>query len=140
MAIFTFAWRSSMIALIALTTSSRLMADEKPAWVGTGSCAASACHMGRREPLDLKGSEYSFFDAYDPHSRAFSVLYDDRSKRIEKNLKKLADLESADPTRNTLCLSCHVHQTFEPPTAPDPNRLDRGRRRSRLRVMPRPGR
>jgi len=84
-----------------------------PAWVGTGSCAATACHGGRREPLDLKGSEYSFWGAYDPHNRAFSVLYEDHSKRIEKNLKKVADVEEARPFENDLCLKCHVHQDYD---------------------------
>jgi hypothetical protein len=86
---------------------------ESPVWVGTGSCAALACHGGRREPLDLKGSEYAFSAAYDPHNRAYSVLFDDRSKRIEKNYRRLADLESAKPFEDDACLRCHVHQGYD---------------------------
>jgi Cytochrome c554 and c-prime len=84
-----------------------------PVWVGTGSCAATACHGGRREPLDLKGSEYAFSEAYDPHTRAYSVLFDDRSRRIEKNYRRLADLDSSKPFEDDTCLRCHVHQGFD---------------------------
>ncbi len=87
--------------------------SDDPGWIGVGSCAATACHGGRREPLDLKGSEYSFWGSYDPHTRAFSVLFDDRSRRIEKNLKKLADIDTARPFENDLCLKCHVHQEYD---------------------------
>ena len=37
-----------------------------PVWVGTGSCAATACHGGRREPSGLKGSEYSLLRGLRP--------------------------------------------------------------------------
>ncbi len=84
-----------------------------PAFTGTGSCAAAACHNGRREPLGLKGSEYQFFATYDPHRKAWSVLFDDRSKRIEKNLKKLDALDKAKPESNDLCLSCHVAPNYK---------------------------
>jgi hypothetical protein len=85
----------------------------KPFWVGTGSCSAMSCHNGRREPLALKGSEYSFSAAYDSHAKAFSVLYDDRSKRIEKLLRRIDRLEDADATTDDLCLKCHVHQGYD---------------------------
>jgi hypothetical protein len=104
--------------LILLTASSPSSGGdrppvESPAWVGTGSCAAAACHGGRREPLALKGSEYVFSEAYDPHTRAYSVLFDDRSIRIEKNFRRLADLESAKPFEDDACLRCHVHQGYD---------------------------
>ena len=88
-------------------------ADDAPLWTGSGSCAATACHGGRREPLGMKGSEYAFSEAYDPHARAFSVLYDDRSKLIEKNYRRLADLDAAMPTEDDACLRCHVHQGYD---------------------------
>ncbi len=58
-------------------------------------------------------SEYAFSQAYDPHTKAFSVLYDDRSRRIEKNYRRLADLESSKPFEDDACLRCHVHQGFD---------------------------
>ena len=84
-----------------------------PVWVGTGSCAAAACHGGRREPLGLKGSEYTFSQAYDPHNRAYSVLFDDRSKLIEKNYRRMLDVEAARPFEDDACLRCHVHQGYD---------------------------
>jgi hypothetical protein len=86
---------------------------QSPVWVGTGSCAATACHGGRREPLGLKGSEYSFSAAYDPHNRAYSVLFDDRSLLIEKNYRGLSSLENARPFEDDACLRCHVHPGFD---------------------------
>lgn len=87
---------------------------ETPLWVGGGSCASTSCHMGRREPsLNLKGSEYTFSQAYDPHVRAYSVLFDDRSKLIEKNYRRLSDLDSARPQEDDACLRCHVHQGYD---------------------------
>ena len=113
----SFGFRSIRVAISAmavLTSPLAAAVDDGPTWVGSGSCAAKACHGGRREPLGLKGSEYSFWAAYDPHNRAFSALHDDRSLRIERNLKGLADPESARPYENALCLKCHAQQGFEP--------------------------
>src|SRR4051794_29619550 len=57
------------LALLICVASSSLVepaeaAEPTPVWVGTGSCSATSCHKGRREPLDLKGSEYEFSGAY----------------------------------------------------------------------------
>ncbi len=112
--------------LILATSGPASRADgpaASPFWVGTGSCAAAACHGGRREPLGLKGSEYGFSGAYDPHTRAFSVLYDDRSKVIERNYRQLHprpepraiddDRDDSQPFKDDLCLRCHVHQGYD---------------------------
>ena len=64
-----------LLCVAALSTPGPCEAQDRPVWVGTGSCAATACHGGRREPLDLKGSEYGFSGAYDPHGRAYQVLH-----------------------------------------------------------------
>ncbi len=89
-----------------------LRSGESVGWQGTGSCAAAACHGGRTVPLALKGSEYTFSQAYDPHNRAYSILFDDRSRTIEKNLKHLRTIEEARPFENDTCLRCHVYQGF----------------------------
>jgi Cytochrome c554 and c-prime len=109
---------SLAVGLVMLTLSVPASAGdrptgESPVWVGTGSCSATACHGGRRETLGLKGAEYSFSEAYDPHTRAYSVLFDDRSRRIEKSYRSLADLESASPWEDDACLRCHVYQGFD---------------------------
>jgi hypothetical protein len=107
------------LGLVSPDLLSRSASATEPAtpglrYVGTGSCAAAACHGGRREPLGLKGSEYAFWSAYDPHRKAYGVLFDDRSKVIERNYRNLATLEESAPERDATCLSCHVHPNFEP--------------------------
>ncbi len=118
-------WRRAMVSLalgfwLLILAGPARGADrppvETPVWTGSGSCAAIACHGGRREPIGLKGSEYSFSEAYDPHIRAYSVLYDDRSKLIEKNYRRLASLELSRPEEDNACLRCHVHQGYESKT------------------------
>jgi hypothetical protein len=75
---------------------------------GVGSCAAAACHNGN-QPAGTPGSEYSTWVGRDPHARAYTILFDERSLIIEKNLKGLKDLTSARPHENETCLDCHAH-------------------------------
>jgi hypothetical protein len=82
---------------------------EAPAWQyqGVASCAAAACHNGNG-PRGTRGSEYTTWMAYDPHSRAHSVLSEPRSRQIVKNYRQLKTAQEAQPQRDELCLSCHV--------------------------------
>jgi hypothetical protein len=80
---------------------------------GAGSCAAAACHNGNG-PKGSKGSEYTTWVAYDPHARAYEILYGEHSLRIETNLKRLASTKQAHPEADTLCLNCHVRPGIEP--------------------------
>jgi hypothetical protein len=116
------AQRVSPVGLILLVVAtSRPLSAQTPEpiptplrTIGTGSCAAAACHGGRREPLGLKGSEYTFWATYDPHRKGYSILFDERSKRIERNYRGLASIDAAEPESDATCLSCHVRQKFEP--------------------------
>jgi hypothetical protein len=76
-------------------------------WRGAASCSAASCHGGGGPP-GSKGSEYTTWAACDPHSRAYQVLFDERSQRIVKNLFSLAELRLAHAEKVTLCLACHV--------------------------------
>lgn len=87
-----------------------------PRWQGAVSCSSIACH-GADGPEGAKRSEYRTWLVHDKHSRAYAVLFDDRSKRIEMNLKRIKDPEAAHPETNSLCLKCHV----------DPHYADRPR-------------
>jgi hypothetical protein len=72
---------------------------------GVASCASVACHHGNG-PNGTKGSEYTTWIAQnDPHSRAYTVLFDARSLLIAKNLNRL----KPPPDQDTLCLSCHLN-------------------------------
>jgi hypothetical protein len=76
---------------------------------GVASCASVACHHGNG-PAGTKGSEYTTWIAQkDPHSRAYTVLFDPRSLLIEKNLDGL----QRKPHEDVLCLSCHVNPDVE---------------------------
>jgi hypothetical protein len=53
----------------------------------------------------------------DRHNRAYSVLFDERSKRIVQLLDGLLDLKSAAPHRDARCTACHS-VPVDPKTAP----------------------
>jgi hypothetical protein len=76
-------------------------------YVGVASCASMACH-NRNGPKGSKGSEYTTWQAYDAHAQAYAVLYDYRSKIIEKNFRQLKDVAGARPEKDLLCLKCHA--------------------------------
>jgi hypothetical protein len=75
---------------------------------GVGSCAAAACHGG--PGLGLKGSEYTTFAALDPHARAYRVLSNAESKRMQEIMSdafpEMRKYKTA--TCNPLCLKCHA--------------------------------
>lgn len=72
---------------------------------GAASCAASACHGGQEpdaRPQSIRRDEYTVWSHRDPHSRAYAVLANDRSKRM---LKLLAIRPGDGRYEN--CLACH---------------------------------
>jgi hypothetical protein len=80
----------------------------RTAYKGSGSCSAVACHGGIA-PLagsTLRRNEHTIWISDDQHSRAFQVLFDERSKRIAYNL---AGREKPVPApEDTRCLACHT--------------------------------
>src|SRR5437660_5354391 len=68
-------------------------------WQGVASCSAAACHGGMRPEAR---AEYSIWADHDKHARAYQVLFDERSRRIIKNLGA-----EAPAHENRSCLSCH---------------------------------
>jgi Cytochrome c554 and c-prime len=88
-------------ALLAVATPA--FADDA-IHLGVQSCAGNNCH-GAVRPLpnsDVPQNEYFIWSQKDKHAQAYTVLSNDRSKRIAKNLG-LADAEHA-----SLCLDCHA--------------------------------
>ncbi len=86
----------------------------QPQFVGAGSCAAAACHNANFTH-GQKGSEYTLWITRDPHAKAYQVLFDDRSKQIQKNLQR--EVSAHEDQR---CLSCHVAPAYDaakPPSA-----------------------
>lgn len=84
--------------------------------VGVGTCTSSGCHGGGK-PEQIVGSEYNIWIADDPHAQAYSVLYDDRSRRIVQLLNG-SHADAAPPAyEDPRCLSCHS-TTFAPARGP----------------------
>jgi hypothetical protein len=73
--------------------------------LGVTSCAGSTCH-GALEPFrnsNVAQNEYVLWSQKDKHSKAYKVLFDERSVRIAKNLG-LPNAHTAD-----VCLNCHAN-------------------------------
>lgn len=71
--------------------------------LGVASCAGSTCH-GSVEPWaksNVRQDEYVTWQREDKHAKAYSVLLNEESKRIARNLG-LADAHTAEE-----CLICH---------------------------------
>lgn len=99
----------SVCSLLLASAEHSRASPSKPrgaAAVGAGSCAASGCHGGPRE-LGVKGSEYTIWATLDKHASAYSVLFEERSKKM------VAD---GHPEKSSLCLKCHgLDQAAEHP-------------------------
>jgi hypothetical protein len=84
-------------------------AEELPsaAWrvTGVGSCTAAGCH-GNGHPEQLIGSEYNVWITRDPHARAYSALFSERSQRMVELLGGSVG-EVAPAHENPRCLACH---------------------------------
>ncbi len=77
-----------------------------PQWIGAGGCASSNCHgraraLGEKESRIL-GNEYAIWSVKDKHSKAYSVLSNERSRRMAEILRL------GNPQAARLCLSCHA--------------------------------
>ncbi len=98
-------------------------------YIGVSGCTAAACHgdtVSPDERLKWKSS-YTVWASPEPrgaaanrpgdaresaglvdrHNRAYSVLFDARSKRIVQLLDGLPDVKSAAPHRDARCTACH---------------------------------
>jgi Cytochrome c554 and c-prime len=84
---------------------------------GAGSCSATACHGSikafDRSISNVSRNEHTTWMSSDAHSRAFQVLFDERSERIEG---KLASSEGGytKASEDLRCLACHT--TPRPPS------------------------
>jgi hypothetical protein len=75
---------------------------------GVASCAAASCH-GANDFNPKKGSEYSIWVASDPHRKAYRVLSDPRSVRMQEILIKAGLATAGQPANaNPVCLKCHA--------------------------------
>lgn len=82
-------------------------------WIGVGGCAAAACHGG---PVNQPRGEYTTWISRDPHSRAYSVLFGEKSLEMARQLAGSDASRMPPPHQNQLCLKCHA------PTGPPSER------------------
>jgi hypothetical protein len=80
-------------------------------WMGVASCSSSACHGGDG-PTEAKRSEYTTWVAHDKHARAYRVLFEERSRRIARNLPE-PDGRLVEAHEKALCLKCHASNNGE---------------------------
>jgi hypothetical protein len=100
--------RSRMLprALLLCLPATALAADapRTPKHEGAASCASSLCH-GSSRPLDAHGvlqNEYVTWSQFDPHSGAYRVLLNARSRQMATRLG-IGPAEKAPQ-----CLACHA--------------------------------
>lgn len=100
-------WRiishSERVAAAPLADDNELVSGSKFQWQGVSSCASSACHGGGK--AGSKQSEYTTWITQDPHARAYQVLFNERSRRM---VRELQGPQAPAPQQNALCLSCHA--------------------------------
>ncbi len=82
-------------------------------WGGVGGCAAAACHGGE---VEQPRGEYTTWISRDPHSRAYSVLFNETSLQMARQLAGGDAARSLPPHEDRRCLACHA------PTGPESER------------------
>ncbi|MDZ4780198.1 MAG: multiheme c-type cytochrome [Planctomycetia bacterium] len=82
-------------------------------WVGVGGCAAAACHGGE---VEKPRGEYTTWISRDSHSRAYSVLFNETSLQMARQLAGGDASRALPPHEDRRCLACHA------PTGPDSER------------------
>ena len=98
---------SVVMAFTAVAHAQPLPYETKAANVGVVNCANSLCHGSASSWKDsnILQNEYITWSRVDKHAtRAYQVLFDERSRRIARNLGLK---EPAHETR--LCLDCHTY-------------------------------
>lgn len=104
-----FVPRLLLSAALAIAVTGAVRADDKPLskprLVGTASCAAAACHGGLTKD-GIVGAEYATWVGHDPHARAYSVLHNELSQRMAKELKLPKPAHES-----AVCLNCHSPAT-----------------------------
>jgi cytochrome c554/c'-like protein len=78
---------------------------------GSGSCSATACHGSIKRiegPIpSVRRNEHTTWMSSDLHSRAYQVLFNERSKAIESRLAK-PDGRPEKAHKDARCLVCHT--------------------------------
>ncbi len=100
---FSFSLLLSFICLTTIAAEAQTKNPANAAYMGVGSCSSSNCHGGAdpRAGSDVLQNEYVTWTQFDQHSRAWSHLTTEESKKIAVNLG------IGSPEKEPLCLRCH---------------------------------
>lgn len=89
--------------------ATRHVAETIPAgrapWIGVSGCAAAACHGGA---IDQPRGEYTTWITRDPHARAYSALFSERSLEMARLLAGGDATKATPPQNDQRCLACHA--------------------------------
>jgi hypothetical protein len=77
------------------------------AYLGVSSCASAACHGGPNTSPSKWQSSYTVWVTKDRHSKAYSVLWQPRSRDIVRLLAGADALQPPEPWNDARCLACH---------------------------------
>jgi hypothetical protein len=77
------------------------------AYQGVSSCASVACHGGRVSLPSKWQSSYTAWVTKDRHAKAYSVLWEPRSKDIVRLLDGVEHPQPSEPWNDARCLACH---------------------------------
>ena len=94
-----------------ISASLPVAAVPSPQFLGSGSCSAVACHgsikRASRSISNVRRNEHTTWMSDDAHSRAFQVLFDERSKNIERGLMR-SEGGATKASQDVRCLVCHT--------------------------------
>ena len=87
--------------------SSTAKKSDQPVLRGVGSCTATACHGARTDGNPIWRTAYTVWINQDPHAKAYSVLHEERSINMVRQLRGLQEDGEAEPWKEQSCLACH---------------------------------
>lgn len=89
---------------VAQTRPENRTAPAVASYTGAGSCTSSSCHgsVWPKTGGKIDQNEYTQWSAKDKHAKAYTILFEPRSKQIARNLK------IDGPETSTVCLDCHA--------------------------------
>lgn len=112
-----------LILLVTLGASQTLLAQTMPHQsrfksIGAVNCASSTCHgsIAERTSTPVMQNEYTTWLRQDPHTQAYAILKNERSRKIAQNLRLPKPAHESK-----ICLDCHGHN---PPSALRTERFD----------------
>jgi len=96
-----------LLSAVSITSYAQLLPYQSPHKTeGAATCASSLCHGSIKtwQGSTVLQNEYVTWSRVDKHAKAYNVLFNEKSKRIAKNLNLTEGAHQAK-----LCVDCHGH-------------------------------